>query len=65
MQGRKPWNATGERDRKTGKWLIDESLIKPVMLKTKTASTAKSYAKQESDRGTDGDQARGAKSKGG
>jgi len=51
LQGRKPWNATGERDRKTGKWTIDESLIKPVMVKTKAASTTKTDAKQESERG--------------
>jgi len=65
LQGRKPWNATGERDRKTGKWTIDESLIKPVVVKTKTASATKTDAKQESERGKDADQARGAKNKGG
>jgi len=51
LQGRKPWNATGERDRKTGRWAIDESMIKPVMVKTKAASTTKTDAKQESERG--------------
>ena len=34
VQGRKPWNATGERDAKTGKWSVDLSMIKPVVLKT-------------------------------
>jgi len=58
LQGRKPWNATGERDRKTGKWTIDESLIKPMMVKTKAASTTTTDAKRESSRGTDVDQAR-------
>jgi hypothetical protein len=32
-QGRKPWNATDLRDPVTGKWILDMSMVKPVVLK--------------------------------
>jgi hypothetical protein len=36
MQGRKAWNATGERDPATGRWILDLSKTKPA--KTKKAA---------------------------
>jgi hypothetical protein len=43
-QGRKAWNATGERDAKTGKWVVDLTMVKPVTPKKKKAKRAREYA---------------------
>jgi len=36
VKGRKAWNATGERDPKTGKWVLDLSLVKPLVVKKRS-----------------------------
>jgi hypothetical protein len=40
-QGRKPWNATGEREKTSGKWVIDLAKSKPVVVKNRKVKRAK------------------------